>query len=164
MFFFPDKWLKQVLPDTVLDSLVTKSGGVKSSAYNVLTRTGIYNKRELKKSLKQLEADYAASIKNAPAEGMTKGERRAEIYGEPNLLKARMKNLAVYDEVQNLKEKNKGKKYKWLPSSAINADPLHQLLYGKVFDVGEGDNDGNMPGERYGCLCGMEILDDDEEE
>ena len=45
-----------------------------------------------------------------------------------------------------------------MPSDAKNPDPEHQLLYGKIFRVGEGDKDGNMPGERYGCRCGIEWL------
>ena len=49
--------------------------------------------------------------------------------------------------------------YRWMPSDAKNPDPEHQLLYGKIFRVGEGDKEGNMPGERYGCRCGIEWLD-----
>jgi uncharacterized protein YunC (DUF1805 family) len=41
-------------------------------------------------------------------------------------------------------------------------DSQHQLLYGKKFKVGTGDKEGNMPGERWGCMCGMKILDVDE--
>ena len=52
--------------------------------------------------------------------------------------------------------------YRWLPSDAKNPDPEHQLLYGKIFRVGEGDKEGNMPGERYGCRCGIEWLTDEE--
>ena len=79
-----------------------------------------------------------------------------------SLLKQRLENLVVFSEVTRLKKKNKGKYYKWLPSGADEPSPQHQLLYGKTFLVGEGDEDGNMPGERYGCQCGMEILDSKE--
>ena len=68
--------------------------------------------------------------------------------------------MITYNEVQALKKEHKGKRYRWLPSGALNPDPEHQLLYGQIFNVGEGDKDGNMPGERYGCQCGIEWIDD----
>ena len=46
----------------------------------------------------------------------------------------------------------------------IEKGPEHQLLYGKIFKVGEGDKNGNMPCERYGCKCGIEWLTSDEVE
>ena len=64
--------------------------------------------------------------------------------------------------IQDLKAQHKGEFYRWMPSSAENPDPQHGLLYGKIFRVGEGDKEGNMPGERYGCQCGIEWLGEEE--
>ena len=64
--------------------------------------------------------------------------------------------------MQEEKQAHKGEFYRWLPSNAQNPDPEHQLLYGKIFRVGEGDKEGNMPGERYGCRCGIEWLKDED--
>lgn len=85
-----------------------------------------------------------------------------EIIKEQSLLKDRLENLAVYNEVQKIKEVASGKYYRWIPSDAENPDPEHQLLYGKIFLIGEGDKNGNMPGERYGCRCSMELLSVDD--
>lgn len=87
---------------------------------------------------------------------------KKEAVNDEKLLKDRLSGLVVWNEVQNLKEEHKEEYYRWLPSAAIEPDPEHQLLYGKVFKVGEGDKDGNMPGERWGCQCGMEILTSEE--
>ncbi len=78
------------------------------------------------------------------------------------LLKQRIINAVIYDGVQTQKQAHEGQFYRWLPSDAQNPDPEHQLLYGKVFRVGTGDKDGNMPGERYGCRCGIEWLEEAE--
>ena len=74
------------------------------------------------------------------------------------LLKDRIENLVLWNEVQNLKKEHEGQFYRWLPSSSKIPDPEHQLLYGKIFKVGEGDKEGNMPSERYGCKCGIQFL------
>ena len=66
----------------------------------------------------------------------------------------RIQNNAVYEIAQSIKENYDGAEYEWLPSDADTPDPEHQLNYGKVFKVGVGE----MPGERYGCKCGMNIL------
>lgn len=75
------------------------------------------------------------------------------------LLKNRIADIVIQAEAETIKKDNEGKQYEWLPSDAEEPSPEHQLLYGKVFDVGDGDDEGNMPGERYGCRCGMRILD-----
>ena len=64
----------------------------------------------------------------------------------------------MYQVSQEIKDKYKGDKYEWLPSDAEDPDPEHQLNYGKIFTIGEGE----MPNERYGCRCGMRILTEDE--
>jgi hypothetical protein len=82
------------------------------------------------------------------------------------LLKQQLEMAIRYEEIQNIKEEAKeeikktGEKklYRWLPSSAMNPDPEHEKLYGKIFEIGTGDSQGNMPGERYGCQCDLEII------
>ena len=87
---------------------------------------------------------------------------KQEALNDQALLTERIKNFLVYSEVQAQKKAHKGRMYRWLPSSAEEPDPEHQLLYGKVFREGEGDKEGHMPGERWGCQCGIEWLDDEE--
>lgn len=92
------------------------------------------------------------------------GERafKQEALNRQVLLTRRLKNFLVYTEVQEQRKRHKGKMYRWLPSSAETPDPQHQLLYGKIFREGTGDKDGYMPGERWGCQCGIEWLDDED--
>lgn len=66
----------------------------------------------------------------------------------------RIQNNAVFEIAQSIKENYSGESYEWLPSDADEPDPEHQLNYGKIFQVGVGE----MPGDRYGCKCGMNIL------
>jgi hypothetical protein len=60
----------------------------------------------------------------------------------------------VNEIAKDIKRNYKGEYYIWLPSDAENPDPFHQLNYGKKFKIGRGE----MPGDRYGCRCGMEVL------
>ena len=65
-----------------------------------------------------------------------------------------MQNETVFQIGQEIKAEYEGEFYEWLPSDAEEPDPLHQLNYGQVFRIG----DGEQPGDRYGCRCGMNIL------
>lgn len=60
----------------------------------------------------------------------------------------------MFQVAGEIKDRYEGEFYIWLPSDAEEPDPEHQLNYGKKFQVGEGE----MPGDRFGCRCGMEIL------
>jgi hypothetical protein len=87
-----------------------------------------------------------------------KAEKLA-IAKDPKLLVQRVQNALVFEITERVKDNYAGERYRWLPSDAEEQDPEHALNYGKIFVVG----DGEMPGERYGCRCGMEILTDETE-
>lgn len=70
------------------------------------------------------------------------------------LLVQRVQNAIVQSISGEIKQKYFGEYYKWLPSYAEEPRPLHQLKYGKTFQIGKGE----MPGELPGCKCGMQIL------
>lgn len=91
-------------------------------------------------------------------------DAKAAALDKEKLLKARLKQLIVWNEVQEIKKERKDQYYRWLPSGAKEPRPEHQLLYGKIFKIGEGDSHGFMPGEDWGCQCGMEFLTDEEVE
>ena len=77
-------------------------------------------------------------------------------------MKERVEMAVTYYEVDKEAKEHEGGFYRWLPSEAKEPEPEHALLYGKIFKVGEGDKDGNMPMQRYGCKCGIEWLSDEE--
>lgn len=113
---------------------------------------------ELQKTVLKVSELYKKKIDELEIDGVPKTKARFIATNDQKLLQQRIENLVVFSEVIKIKEENAGKYYKWLPSGADEPDPQHQLLYGKTFLVGEGDDEGNMPAERYGCQCGMEIL------
>ncbi len=80
-------------------------------------------------------------------------ELKEEILSDPAQLVQRVQNEVVFQVADEIKSSYGGESYTWLPSDADEPDPEHQLNYGKIFQVG----DGEMPGDRYGCKCGMEI-------
>jgi hypothetical protein len=91
----------------------------------------------------------------------SEGDRsfKKDAVNDAKLLYARLSDLVVEKASEEIKEKYAGKKYIWIPSDAEEQDPVHALNYGKTFVVGEGE----QPGERWGCRCGMEILADEDD-
>jgi len=158
--FYPDKFKKKVLPKGFFDDdLLTKKGlSLKKKAMQALILATPAGEKDIQSTVLKVAATYRNKVDELLDEGLPKARANLFAKNGEKLLRQRIESLVVYSEIQRLKEENEGEKYRWLPSGADEPDPEHQLLYGKIFDVGEGDNDGNMPGERYGCQCGMEIL------
>lgn len=88
-------------------------------------------------------------------------ELKEEILSNPKLLVQRVQNAVVFQIHEEIKQKYRGEKARWLPSDAEEPRPEHQLYYGKVYTIGEGIN-GVEPGDKPGCKCGVEILTQDE--
>lgn len=103
------------------------------------------------KVIKLRPKDQTERIKEAEA-------KAEEIKKNPKQLIQRVQNEIIFQVKERIKEKYDGEKYEWLPSDADEPDPEHQLLYGTIRTVGVGE----MPGDRYGCKCGMRILTDEE--
>ena len=157
MRFYPDEFIKKIFPRGFFEKQLLNSDlDVKRNVIKYLAKARIVAGEDLMQSIRGVIEKYREKSAELKELGV-KGFKKEALNGEA-LLKQRIKNIVVQAEVEDIKEKYNGAKYRWLPSGAENPDPEHQLLYGKVFDVGEGDKDGNMPGERYGCQCGMELL------
>lgn len=155
----PDYFLRSVLPKTFWTrTLLTRDGDPKKTIQKAIVTATVLSGRELNTTYREVINQYEAKIEKLKAEGVR--AYKSEALNGESLLRHRIQGLIIYNEVQEQKKQNKGKRYRWLPSSAVEPDPEHQLLYGQVFNDGEGDSDGNMPGERYGCQCGIEWLDD----
>ena len=119
----------------------------------ILKATGI-SKREVDATVYKVIDIYENKMQDLKKAGVRAFKKEA-LNGEA-LLKNRLEGLVLYNEVQKIKEENQGKFYRWLPSSSKEPDPEHQLLYGKIFKIGEGDKNGNMPAERYGMAFSEE--------
>lgn len=146
--FYPDEYLEKVMPGGVTkNGLLYDNLSIKQRYMRALYKAAGKEGKALKETISKTIEFYA---------------QKEEKMGAQTLLTRRIENFLVWNKVQEEKEAHKGEFYRWMPSDAQNPDPEHQLLYGKIFRVGEGDKDGNMPGERYGCRCGIEWLSEKE--
>lgn len=159
--FDPQTWLKRVFPKGIEKSgLLNDKLEIKKTYLKALVRATAVSQRKLTQEIYKTVEFYLEKEERLKAQGV-KAFKQEALNGQA-LLTERIKNFLVYSEVQAQKKAHKGRMYRWLPSSAEEPDPEHQLLYGKVFREGEGDKEGYMPGERWGCQCGIEWLDDEE--
>ncbi len=105
-------------------------------------------------SKERLSATALRTIKQYKKTARRNDESPKDVMGQKKLIVQRVQNAIVQQLSQEIKEQYRGERYRWLPSDASEPDPLHQLKYGKIFTIGEGEE----PGDRYGCKCGREIL------
>lgn len=161
--FYPDRFLKQVMPKSFYSqNLVDKDFDLKKNALKAINRARTITGRPIDTTVYNVLSQYEQKYKGLIADGESSTQAFNEAVNNSALLRQRIEQTVVYDEIQNLKTQHTGEFYRWLPSGAANPDPEHQLLYGKIFRVGDGDKNGNMPGERYGCQCGIEWLSGNE--
>lgn len=153
----PNKLIKKIAPEAKIKRLMTSDVSLKKTALSFVDSVDFLNKKSVSKVALETIRSYQERIAKAQAEV---GEKKAgdsieaEIVDDPKLLIQRVQNEVVYQVSKGIKEQYEGEQYEWLPSDADEPDPEHQLNYGKIFTVGVGE----MPGERYGCRCGMQIL------
>jgi hypothetical protein len=146
----PSKLIKKIAPEKKIKKLVGSKFTLKKAALSFVDDLEVVSKKSVTKvALKPLKA-YRERIKDDP-------ELKGELKAEPRQLIQRVQNEVLMQVTEGIKEKYEGEFYKWLPSDADEPDPQHALRYGSVFQIGVGE----MPGERIGCRCGMEILVDD---
>ena len=155
--FNPEQYVKLIFAKNFFKGrLLNSELELKQLALQSLLKATNLSKREIDETIVKVVDIYEKKMMKLKKDKVR--AFRKEALNNEILLKDRLENLVVWNEVQNIKKDNKGMFYRWLPSSAKCPDPEHQLLYGKIFKVGEGDKEGNMPAERYGCKCGMQLL------
>ena len=157
----PDTYLRKIASKKRIKNLINKkNGSLKRTALSFVDSFEFLDKKEVTKTALNVINDYK---KRAAALDMKTGSRKAgddllkKLERDPKQLLQRVQNSVLFQISQDIKSKYAGQTYTWLPSESEEPDPEHQLNYGKVFVVGEGE----LPGERYGCKCGMEIHTDD---
>ncbi len=144
----PSKILKKIAPEKKIKKLVSERATLKKTALSFVDDLEVLDKSRVTEVALDVIKSYKAREKS---------ERR-EAIDDPRLLIQRVQNEIVLQIRDEIKDKYDGEFYVWLPSDAEEPDPEHQLNYGSTFQVGVGE----MPGDRYGCRCGMQILTDDE--
>lgn len=161
--FFPDEFQESLFGDAELKRLVSGNLTVNRAVLAAVAKKGDLDKAEVQELVLKVLQTYREKFEAAREEGAGKAEAMAEATNGKALLVQRVKQAVRYQAGQRIKEQYRGERYVWLPSSAEVPDPLHQLNYGKTFTLGVGDANGDDPGDRWGCKCGMRVLTEDEE-
>lgn len=161
--FLPSQILKKLAPAAKIKKLISNRLTLNRAVLGQLSDNPIMSKKAVEKVALKVLKDYKSRYADEIEAGASQAEALGDTLGGRELLINRVQNSIVYETGQEVKRLYEGNKYEWLPSDAEIPDPLHQLNYGKIFTVGEGDANGEDPGDRYGCKCGMRILTEDDE-
>lgn len=158
IIYDPKQVLRKIAPEAKIKRMISSKVTLKKAALNFIDATEFIDKSAVSRiALKTIDS-YQKRIANEQIEaGMDKAAGDAlekEILADPKQLIQRVQNEVIFQVSNAIKENYEGATYEWLPSDAEEPDPEHQLNYGKIFVIGEGE----MPGERIGCRCGMNIL------
>ena len=152
IFYDPKELLNKIAPQKKIKKLLKSNVSLKKTALAFVDSFSFIDKKAVSrvalKTIKSYEDRLAAD-----------DVAKSEILKDPKLLIQRVQNELVFQISNEIKTKYNGEFYEWLPSDASEPDPEHQLNYGKVFQIGAGE----MPGDRIGCRCGMNILTDQTE-
>lgn len=162
IIFDPDKLLRKVAPKRKIEKLLTSKVTVKKTALSFLNDFDFIKKSSvLDVALKTIKS-YRQRISKARADdGRQAGtDLKSDLLDDPAQLVQRVQNEVVFQVHNTIKENYGGERARWLPSSAADPRPEHQLNYGQIYIIGEGIN-GVEPGDEYGCQCGVEILTDE---
>jgi hypothetical protein len=143
----PSKLLTRIAPKSKLKKLLSKSLSLKRAALSFISDIDFISKKNVTTVALKVAKAYKARISSDPS-------IKTDLLKDPKQLIQRVQNEVVSQVAEGIKDKYSGESYVWLPSDAEEPDPEHQLNYGKTFVIG----DGEMPGDRYGCRCGMQIL------
>lgn len=143
----PSKLIRKIAPESKIKKLVSQKLTLKKTALSFTNDVEFLSKKSVEKVALKTIKGYKERIKADPS-------IKADILKDPAQLIQRVQNEVITQIADEIKDKYAGEFYVWLPSDADEPDPEHQLNYGKEFQIG----DGEMPGDRYGCRCGMQIL------
>lgn len=137
--------------------LVTNRLTLNRAAVTTLSNSGVLSKKTLETIAIKVIRGYRAAYGDERLNGASKEEATDEALNDRKQMVQRVQNASVHEIAKEIKKQYRGEFYTWLPSEAETPRPLHQLNYGRKFQLGRGD----MPGEEPGCQCGMNILVDE---
>jgi hypothetical protein len=152
--FHPSTFLAKAMPKKRVERLVTQKLTLNRAAVSTLMESGVLKKKTLEKIALKVIRGYRQKFGDERRQGASKMQALESALNDKKQMVQRVQNAAVYEISQEIQDQYAGEFYEWLPSDAVEPDPLHQLNYGQVFQLGVGE----APGDRYGCQCGMNIL------
>lgn len=153
--FIPDKFLKKIAPEKKIKKLLKDNASVKKTALSFVDDVDFLDKDAILDTALKVSANYKKRIEEDP-------DIKEDLLEDPKLMIQRVSNEIIFQVFDQIKTKYDGTRAVWLPSSADEPRPEHQLNYGMEYTIGEGI-DGVEPGDEYGCQCGTDILTDDTE-
>lgn len=152
--YYPNELLEKIAPDAKLERLATKRLTVNRLTLSMFDDVTFIDKSRIKDSALGAVNLYRNKFERLKEQGLGASEAFGEAVNDNRLMIERVKNSVVQQVAEQIKDTYEGEFYIWLPSDAEEPDPEHQLKYGQKFQIG----DGEMPGDRYGCRCGMQII------
>lgn len=152
--YLPTKILKKIAPEKLVKKLVKGNLTLNRTALTMVTKADFLTKKTMENVALKVLKTYKEKYRAERADGVSKTLAIEETVNDKKLMVNRVQNSVIFEVHNEIKDQFLGEFYEWLPSDAEIPDPLHQLNYGETFQVGVGE----MPGDRYGCRCGMNIL------
>jgi hypothetical protein len=159
--FEPDKLLKKIAPESKIKKMLTKKLTLKKAALRFIDAIDFIDKSKVVDVALKTVKSYKDRIAKARDESAAAGKvLKDDLIDDPKQLIQRVQNEVVFQIHDEIKKSYGGRTAVWLPSSANEPRPEHQLNYGKEYEIGVGI-DGVEPGDEYGCQCGVEIKGDE---
>ncbi len=151
--YLPKDLLKKIAPKSKIEKLVSGRLTLNKAVLSFLDPIDFISKESVERVALQTIRQYKDRFEEEKDQGASTEDAKEVAVNDNKLLVNRVQNTIVNQVAGEIKDQYRGEYYKWLPSDALIPDPLHQLKYGKTFQIGKGE----MPGDRYGCMCGMQI-------
>lgn len=155
VIYNPSSLLDRLLPADSSD-LLTSELKFKQKFKKALLKQDFISGKDLNYTVNNTLRFYKHKIKRLKNEGDRSFKKDA--LNNEKLLYTRLENLILESVHDDILENYEGEPFIWLPSSAENPDPEHALNYGKRYIIGKDE----IPGDRWGCKCGMRILTKDD--
>jgi len=152
--YLPSKMLAKALPKRKVEKLLNRNLTINKAVLNTLADSDILTKGTMQKIALKVKKQYNKKYVDLRDDNVPATEAKEDAINDNKLLVQRVQNEAVLEISQEIEDQYSGEFYIWLPSDAETPDPEHQLRYSKKYQIGKDE----MPGERIGCRCGMEIL------
>ena len=156
--FNPASLLERVVPESRIKKILNADLTVKRRSIKTISNLDFLSDKNLYEAFNNVSKFYKKKVKDLMADGELKKDAISETVNDARLLVSRVQNEVILKASAEIKDRYDKKWFRWLPSDADEPDPQHQLRYGKVYRIGEDE----IPGERIGCRCGMEILTKEE--
>ena len=107
--FYPDRFLKQVMPKSFYtQGLVSKNFSLQKGAISAMNRARLATGRPIDKTVYDVLLQYKAKYKDLLSGDWGKAQAFEQALNGENLLRQRIEQAVIYDEIQNLKAIHEG--------------------------------------------------------